>query len=94
MGPNPLPFTRLLAAVRSAESAVDAAHDKEPVDEQEADQAVKTERIAREELIDWLVSTFGTAPVAIVLADGSIVTYCDNADGLSVVASANVHQIR
>jgi hypothetical protein len=87
------PIHPLVTAVRAAERHVDAVHDDDATTEQLRDQAVHEEGIARAKLIDWLCVTYGGAPVALVLADGSVVTYCDNGDGLSVVAPENVHRI-
>ena len=93
---NPVELSRLVAAVRSATTAVDAAHDDggRCVDETAAEEAIRLERRARDALASWMIdqmSDTDDSPIAIVLADGSIVTYCDQADGLTVVSPQNVH---
>jgi hypothetical protein len=93
-------LARLLTDVMAAEQLVDHVHDdydtgNNEVTERIQDKAVRDERIARDALIAWLVATYPGrgGPIAVVLPDGGIVTYCTDADGLSVVAPENVHRI-
>ena len=101
--PNWLVFHRLLAAVRSATIAAETMHLKEPPEdapsrshvafEAEADQVVKQERVAREGLVHWLIDQLEDAPIAVITADGHVITFTDSTDGLCVVAPGNVHKL-
>jgi len=92
---------QLLTAVRSAELHVNDVHDdgrslsrNREVADQNRDEAVHDERVARDNLIGWTCATYPSrgGPVALLLDDGSIVCYGTDADGLSVVRPENVHQ--
>ena len=97
-------LSRLIAAVRSAEQAVDTLHGNEPADDApddarldfalKAGQRVAAERKIRDRLIAFLLEAFETSPVAITLSDGSIVAYdAGTRGGLAVVPAENVHKL-
>jgi hypothetical protein len=93
---------RLLAAIRSAEVAMNAVYDHEPADdavaevnaafEAEADQVVDQERKARDGLITWFAS-WANEPAAVILPDGRVVVHCMEADGLAIVPADRVHKL-
>jgi hypothetical protein len=92
---------RLLAAIRSAEAALDTLYLTEPTEdasaevnaafEAEADQAAVDERKARDHLIRWFAS-WTDKPTAVVLPDGRVICHTLEADGLALVEPGNVHK--
>jgi hypothetical protein len=92
---NPVELTRLVAAVRSATAAVDAAHDDAGrcIDIDAAEGAIRVERRARDALTSWMIDTFESEPVAVVMADGTLVCYGDTSDNLLVIDRENIHRL-
>jgi hypothetical protein len=100
MSNNPLEIARAIAALESASRALKDWYKSRPVDvapdinvewEMEAEELAGLENCARDELIELLVQLEPVTPIAVILGDGTIVTYTDD-DGLAIVHAERVHR--
>jgi hypothetical protein len=83
-------LARHTAAIRSAEKALAASQSRPEPCMECADQAIQLTRQARDALAVFLVDQFGVEPVALICADGSVLSYSECSDGLGIVPSQNV----
>jgi len=89
--PNILELKRLIAAARSAAKAVDAADELGCSDCQV--ESVRFLVKARLFLADWIINNYELDPVALVLPDGSLVTFGTHHDGICIVQAEHVHKV-
>lgn len=81
---------RLLAAIRSAAADLGRVADAEDEDLDAIDRACDEERRARDALTAWFES-WSDRPAAVIVADGTLIVYAVEADGLAIIPATDVH---
>jgi hypothetical protein len=95
-------LARLVAAVQSVTQQLSDLYtaqpsETEPFDpewEELAGDLHRQERRVRDFLAAYLINTFKSSPLAIVMPDGCIVAYTDVGDGLAVVPAESVIKLQ